>query len=109
MAAIKRTFTKTLKQAEGKGFDKIGDAYEGTFAGVKHVSLTEANGQKRDASLIMLSPDEGEPFGVWANAVLLDLISQVEPGAYVKIVHHALGPKKGKNSPTKLFQVQIAD
>ena len=104
-----RTFSTTLKQAEGKGFEKVGDSYEGTYKGVKVVKLTDNKGQ-RDAHLIMLTPDEGDAFGVWANAVLADLIMQVDPEKYVRITYIGDGPKRNpKQSPAKLFKVEVAD
>lgn len=109
-----RKFTQTIRQAKGYGFEKVGTAYEGTFTSTKIAQITDKDGS-RDALLIMLTPDAGEgpdkgqPFGVWANAILADLISQVPTGRYVRIVHTGVGPAKGKHSPAKLFEVQIAD
>ena len=104
-----RKFTREITQAEGHGFDKPGDAYEGTFESIKTVQITDPKEGKRSADLIMLAPDEGPRFGVWANAVLRDLMAEVQPGAYVRITHTGVGPKKGKNSPTKLFKIEVAE
>lgn len=104
-----RTFTRKISQAQGFGFEKVGDSYEGTFTGIKTVQIQDAKDGARSADLIMLQPDEGERFGVWSNKILSDLIAEVKPGTYVRITHTALGPKKGKNSPAKLFEVECAD
>lgn len=102
-------FSRKVTQAQGHGFDAIGDSYEGTYTGVKDVQLRDEKGAQRTGSLVMLTPDDGDRFGVWANPVLLDLLTDVQIGSYVRITHTGVGPKKGKRSPVKLFEIEIAE
>ncbi len=109
-----RKFTKSIKQAAAFGFDKVGVSYEGTFTGTKVAKITDTEGT-REATLISLTPDagegpsKGEAFGVWANAVLADLIAAVPVGSYVKITHTGTGKAKGKRSPAKMFEIAVAE
>lgn len=105
-----RTFNKqnTIKQVEVKGFEKIGDSAEGTFLGTKLAKITDKDGE-REATMIVLQPDNGDKFAVWGNAVLEDMIQQVEPGKYVRIRHTSIGKAKGKKQGAKLFEIDVAD
>lgn len=94
----------TIKQTEAKGFEKVGDAYAGTFRGVKTATITDKDGT-REASLILLDPDTGDRFGVWSNKVLDDMMTDVPVGTFIVIKHTAVGKAKGKRQGAKLFEV----
>lgn len=111
MPVKKRVFNeaKAIKQLEAKGFDKVGQEYEGEYLGTKETQITDSEGT-RDATIILLKPDEGDRFGVWANAILTDMVAAVQPGTYIKIRHTKVSPPKGENrSGTKLFTIIPAE
>jgi hypothetical protein len=97
-----------VKQVEGKGFDKVGDSYEGVYRSRKKVTINERGGS-RESTLHTLEPDEGDAFGVWGNTLLDDLLSQVAFGTYVKVTLTELRVQDGKPktySPLKVFKVE---
>lgn len=111
-----RKFTRKIEQVEGKGFEKVGDSYEGTLRGTKVVKITDKDGD-RDAHLYTLEPDPDEKtgevqkaFGVWGSPLLDDLMSQVEEGTYIRITMTGLRPPKRRGfSPMKIFMVEPAE
>jgi hypothetical protein len=97
----------TVKQTQAFGFDKVGDAFAGTYVGTKltQIADSQAPGGMRDASLIVLQPDNGDKYGVWSNKVLDDLMAEISVGTFVKITHTEVGKAKGKKQGAKLFEI----
>jgi hypothetical protein len=110
-----RTFSgkqgQTIRQIDAKGFEKIGDKYEGTFQGTKIAKVSDPKKAEgfREGTIIRLKPDTGDEFGVWSNVVLDEMIQQVEVGTYIRIRHTGLGKKSAGKQGAKLFEIDIAD
>jgi hypothetical protein len=102
-----RKVAAQIKQTAAFGFEKIGDAFAGTYLGTKQTQIADSSapGGMRDATLILLQPDKGDKIGVWSNKVLDDLMAEVSTGTFVKIEHTKIGAARGKKQGAKLFEI----